>query len=112
MIVGYACTMTELDIDQALQTAANGYGQMWDYRGDTAALLVRVLLDEASDEGVYFLCEGCLRIEITTQWHPVSLQAEQFDVDGEKVWLLQDGEHCRVECMKLSAFYSDEFLKL
>ncbi len=104
--------MTELEIDQAIQTAAGGYGQMWDYAGATGRLLVRVLLDEQSDEGVYFLCENCLRVEMSTQWHPVNIAAECFDVDGQQVWVLQDGENCRVECIGLSAFYSDEFLKL
>lgn len=104
--------MTELEIDQALQTAAGGFGELWDYAPAMGNALVRVLLEEGSDEGVYFLCEACRRIEIIPRWQQAALEAECFDVDGEKVWLLHDDVYCRVECLSITAFYSNEFLKL
>ena len=103
--------MTHLGLTDALKEASGGHGQAWQYTASLARLVIRVWFEDASTSGIYFVCSGCRRIELSTHWHPVQLVVAQPD-ERREWWLLNDGDHCRVECTMIFAVRSDEFLQL
>src|SRR4051794_9816715 len=103
--------MTHLELAEALKRAKGGHAQPWQYLPTLARFVVRVYFDSTWAAGIYFVCAGCRRIEISPHWYPASLSIVTSEMEDAPLALV-DATDCRIECETIAAVESDDFLEL